>query len=149
MVQTKKPLVIYDVKEEKEYKYKDIAKKDGLVSLLCVPMIVKNKSIGVINLYTNKPHKFTDSEIGILTAIANQAAMVIENTELMVRTKVIQQELESRKLIERAKGIIMKERKIGEDEAYRLLQKYSMDNRKSMREVSEAVILSHEMKNKL
>lgn len=143
---TKKPITIYDVKEEKEYKYKDIAKKEGLVSLLCVPLIVKNKTIGVINLYTHQPHKFTNSEISILLAIANQAAMVIENTELMVKTKIIQEELEARKLLERAKGILMKEQNLSEDEAYRLMQKHSMDSRKSMRQIAEAIILASEMK---
>ena len=145
---TKKPITIYDVKEEKEYKYKDIAKKEGLVSLLCAPLIVKNKAIGVINLYTHKPHKFTNSEIGILLAIANQAAMVIENTELMVKTKIIQEELEARKLLERAKGILMKEQNLSEAEAYRLMQKHSMDSRKSMRQIAEAIILASEMKRK-
>jgi two-component system, response regulator PdtaR len=148
VILNKKPVTIYDVKEEKEYKYKDIAKKEGLVSLLCVPLIVKNKAIGVINLYTQKPHKFTNSEIGILLAIANQAAMVIENTELMVKTKIIQEELESRKLLERAKGILMKEQHLSEDEAYRLMQKHSMDSRKSMRQIAEAIILASEMKRK-
>jgi len=143
-----KPIVIYDVTEEKEYKYKDIAKKEGLASLLCVPLMVKNKAIGVINLYTSKPHKFTSNEINIITSIANQAAMVIENTELMVKTKVIQEELEARKLIERAKGILMKEQHVSEDEAYRMIQKHSMDNRKTMRQVAEAIILASEMKKK-
>ena len=138
----KKPIVIYEVLKEKDYKFKDIAKRDGLVSLLCVPMMVKGKVIGVLNLYTSKPHKFTQNEINILTAVANQAALVIENTELMVRTKVIQEELETRKLVERAKGILMKERGFSEDEAYRLIQRHSMDSRKSMRQVAEAVILS-------
>jgi len=144
----KKPAAIYDVKEEKEYKYKDIAKKEGLASLLCVPLLVKNKAIGVINLYTTKPHKFTKSEISILTAIANQAAMVIENTELIVKTKVIQEELETRKLVERAKGILMKDRNLSEEEAYRLIQKHSMDHRKSMRQMAEAIILTAEMEKK-
>jgi len=143
---TKEPIQIYDVTEEKEYKYKDIARKEGFASLLCVPMIVKNKAIGVINLYTSKPHKFTRTEINTLTAIATQAAMVIENTELIVKTKVIQEELEVRKLVERAKGILMRESSVSEDEAYRLIQKYSMDSRKSMREIAEAIILTKELK---
>jgi Response regulator with putative antiterminator output domain len=143
----KKPQAIYNVAEEKEYKFKDIAKKENLASLLCVPLMVKNKAIGAINLYTPEPHKFTKNEINIVSAIANQAAMVIENTELMVKTKVIQEELESRKLIERAKGILMKQQNISEDEAYRMIQRHSMDNRKSMRQVAEAIILASEMKH--
>lgn len=138
--QEKRAISIYDVTKEKEYKYKDIARKNGLVSLLCVPLMVKGRVIGVINLYTSKLHKFTKNEVNMLTAVANQAAMVIENTELMVRTRVIQEELETRKLVEKAKGILMKDKGLSESEAYRTIQKYSMDSRKSMRQVAEAVI---------
>ena len=136
----KRTISIYNVIQEKEYKYKDIARKNGLVSLLCVPLMVKGRVIGVINLYTSKLHKFTKNEVNMLTAVANQAAMVIENTELMVRTRVIQEELETRKLVEKAKGILMKDKGLSEAEAYRTIQKYSMDSRKSMRQVAEAVI---------
>ena len=148
VVLEKKPVCIYDVTKEKEYKYKDIAKKEGLASLLCVPLVVKSKVIGVINLYTSEPHKFTNNEIHMLTAVANQAAMVIENTQLLVRTKVIQEELETRKLVEKAKGILMRQEAIGEDEAYRTIQKYSMNSRKSMRQVAEAIVTAQAIKEK-
>lgn len=142
----KKPLTVYDVMQEKEYKYKDIAKKEGLASLLCVPLMVKGRVIGVLNLYTSKPHKFTQNDVHMLSAIANQAAMVIENTELIVKSKVIQEELETRKLVERAKGILMKEQRLSEGEAYRMIQKYSMDSRKSMRQVAEAIVMAQAIK---
>lgn len=142
----KKPMQILDVTQEKEYKYKDIAQREGLKSLLCVPLLVKNKAIGVINLYTSQPHKFTKTEINILNTIANQAAMVIENTKLLVETKVIQEELETRKFVEKAKGILMKEQNLNENEAYRMIQKYSMDSRKSMRQIAEAIILAKDLK---
>ncbi len=144
----KKPITVYDVTKEEEYKYKDIAKKEGLASLLCVPLMVRSKAIGVINLYTSKPHIFTKNEIHMLTAVSNQAAMVIENTQLMVKSKIIQEELEARKLIEKAKGILMKEEGCLEDEAYRTIQKYSMNTRKSMRQVAEAIITAEAVKGK-
>lgn len=146
VVKEKKPMVVKDVKQEKEYKYKDIAKKEGLCSLACIPLIVKGKAIGVINCYTSRPHDFTESELNVLTCIANQAAVVIENTELMVKYKVIQEELEARKIIERAKGILMKEGGLSEEEAYHKIRKYAMDQRKTMREVAEAIILATDMK---
>ncbi len=141
-----RPIAIKDVTKEKEYKYKDIAKKEGLCSLLCVPLSVKGKVIGVINCYTSKPHDFSDDEIELLTTIANQAAIAIENTELIVKTKVIQEELEVRKRVERAKGILMRQEGLNEEEAYLKIRKYSMDNRKTMREVAEAIILAADMK---
>jgi len=143
-----KPLAVKDVTKEKEYKYKNIAEKEGLRSLLCVPLTVKGKVIGVINCYTSTPHDFTETEIEVLTSIANQAAVAIENTELMVKSKVIQEELEIRKIVERAKGILMKDEHLTEEEAYLKLRKYSMDHRKTMREVAEAIILSAEIKGK-
>lgn len=141
-----KPIAIKDVTKEKEYRYGDLARKENLCSLLCVPLAVKGKVIGVINCYTATPHDFTQTETNILTSIANQAAVAIENTELMVKSRVIQEELEGRKRIERAKGILMKEDHLTEDEAYRKLKKFSMDNRKTMREIAEAIILTSAMK---
>lgn len=143
-----KPRAVRDVTKEKEYRYQDIAKKEGLCSLLCVPLTVKGKVIGVINCYTSTPHDFTETEIEILTSIANQAAVAIENTELMVKSKVIQEELEARRRIERAKGILIKEKGLTEEEAYLKIRKYSMDHRKTMREVAEAIILAAEIRGK-
>ena len=91
---------------------------------------------------------FTKNEINMLTAVATQAAMVIENTELMVKSKIIEEELEIRKLVEKAKGILMKEQNLSEEEAYRIIQKYSMNSRKSMRQVAEAIILAQTIKEK-
>jgi len=143
-----KPIVVKDVSKEDEYKYKNIAQKEGLCSLLCVPLAVKGKVIGVINCYTSAPHDFSETEIEVLTSIANQAAVAIENTELMVKSRVIQEELEARKIVERAKGILMREENLTEEEAYLQIRKCSMDHRKTMREVAEAIILSTEIKKR-
>lgn len=141
-----KPIAIYDLSKEPEYKYKAIAAKEGLRSLLSVPLAVKGRVIGVLNNYTSYPHKFTKTETDILTTVANQAAIVIENAELMVKTKIVQEELETRKVVERAKGILMREQGLSEEDAFRKIQKQSMDLRKSMREIADAIILMEKMK---
>lgn len=146
VIESNSPTVIHDVLKEPGYKYKDIAEKEGLVSLLCMPLAVKNKVIGVLNCYTSRPHKFTKTEISVLTSVANQAAIAIENTELMVKTKVIQEELETRKAVEKAKGILMRDEGLQEEDAFRKIQKYSMDRRRPMKEVAEAIIMMQEMK---
>ncbi|MEE8300082.1 MAG: GAF and ANTAR domain-containing protein [Desulfatiglandales bacterium] len=141
-----KPLIIADVLKEPRFKEKEMAKKLGLVSMLSVPMHVKeDKVIGVLNCFTTKPHKFSEIELNLTTTVANQAAVAIFNTELMVKTKVIQEELEARKLVERAKDVLIRQRNISGDQAYRWIQKRSMDLRKSMRQVSEAILLSDEL----
>ncbi|OGW75654.1 MAG: histidine kinase [Omnitrophica bacterium RBG_13_46_9] len=144
----KKPIVILDVSRDPRYKEKKLATKEGLVSMLSVPMMVKKRVVGVINCYTTAHYKFTKSDIELLSTVANQAAVAIENTELLVKTKVIQEELDARKSIERAKGILMKTQNLTEEDAYNQIRKYSMDNRRSMKEVSEAIILSEDLKKK-
>ena len=141
-----KPIAVYDLSKELEYKSKAIAEKENLKSLLSVPLAVKGKVIGVLNNYTSYPHKFTKDEINILTTVANQAAIVIENSELMIKTKTIQEELESRKAVERAKGILMRQQGLSEEEAFRKIQRQSMDIRKSMKEIADAIILIDNMR---
>ncbi|RPJ08802.1 MAG: ANTAR domain-containing protein [Deltaproteobacteria bacterium] len=145
VAQQKKPLAILNVLKEPRYKEKELARNEGLVSMLSVPLIVKDKVIGVINCYTSYPHEFTETERTVLTTVANQAAICIENTELMVKTKVIQEELETRKLVERAKGILMNRHSLSEDEAFRRIRKASMDNRKTIRQIAEAILLTEKM----
>jgi len=142
----KKPKIIFDVLKEEQYKEKKLARKEGLISMASIPMMVKDKVIGVLNVYTNKPYEFTKAEITLLSTIANQAAVAIEKTELIVRTKIIQEELDTRKKTERAKGILMEERNINESEAFSLIRKSSMDKRISMKEIAEAIILSYEIR---
>jgi signal transduction protein with GAF and PtsI domain len=146
VAQRRQPMIVPDVLKDPKYKEKPLAKKLGLHSMLSVPMEVKGKVIGVVNSYNAENHKFTRNEINVLKSIANQAAIVMENFRLVVESKVIKEELEARKAIERAKGILMKQGRLNEEEAYNRIRKYSMDKRRSMREVSEAIILSEEMR---
>lgn len=140
------PLIIKDVLKEPRFKEKEMARKLGLVSMVSVPLQVRDeKVIGVLNCFTVEPHEFSETEVNLITAVANQAAVAILNTELVVKTRVIREELETRKLVERAKEILMRQRNMGGNEAYRWLQKRSMDSRKSMREVAEAILLSEEL----
>jgi AmiR/NasT family two-component response regulator len=111
-------------------------------------MMIKDRVIGVINSYTKSEHRFTKEEIDILQTVANQAAVAIENTRLDQEILAAKEALEARKTIEKAKGILMREMSISEDEAYKKIHKKSMDLRKTMREIAEAIILASEMRKK-
>lgn len=142
----KRPLIVENVLDEPRFKEKEMAKKLGLVSMVSVPLQVKDeKVIGVLNCFTASRYKFSETEINLIITVANQAAVAILNTELMVKTKVVQEELETRKLVERAKDVLMNRRNKTGEEAYRWIRKRSMDTRKSMRCVAEAIILSEEL----
>ncbi|MDP2941234.1 MAG: GAF and ANTAR domain-containing protein [Candidatus Omnitrophota bacterium] len=143
-----KIICVPDVKKDKRYLNREIAKKEGLCSLASVPLAVRGKVIGVLNCYTSKRHNFSKPELDLLTALANQTAIAIENAELMVRARSAEEALHTRKLVERAKEILSQEANILPTEAYRLIQKQSMDTRKSMREIAEAIILAKDIRLK-
>ena len=143
-----KTICVLDVKDDSRYLNRDIAKKEKLYSLACVPLAVKGRVIGVLNCYTSKKHVFSKHELDLLTALANQTAVAIENAELDLRARSAEEALTTRKLVERAKEILSQEANILPAEAYRLIQKQSMDSRKSMREVAEAIILTKDIKSK-
>jgi len=86
-----KPITIRDVRKTPGYQYPDIAKKEGLCSLIALPLSVKKEIIGVLNCYTAAPRDFSEEDIGLLTALANQAAISIQNAKLMVQTAVLQE----------------------------------------------------------
>ena len=148
VAKTNKLLCVPDVKKDERYLNPAIAKKEGLGSLACVPMAVKGRVIGVLNCYTSKKHEFSKHELDILTALASQAAIAIENAELDLRARSAEEALTTRKLVERAKEILALEASIAPSEAYRLIQKQSMDSRKSMREIAEAIILAKDIRAK-
>lgn len=143
-----KSICVLDVKEDNRYLNRDVAKKEKLCSLASVPLAVKGRVIGVLNCYTSTKHKFTKNELDILSALANQAALAIENAELDLRARTAEEALTTRKLMDRAKDILSREANILPSQAYRLIQKQSMDSRKSMRDIAEAIILSQDIKDK-
>ena len=146
VVSIKRPLIIKDVIKNKRFKEKEMAKRLDLSSMVGVPLQLNDeKVIGALNCFTTTPHNFTRTDINLLCAVANQAAVAILNTELMVKTQVIQEELETHKLVERAKEILMTRNKLTGSQAHRWIQKKSMDSRIKVSQVAEAIVLSEDL----
>ncbi len=146
VVSTNRPYLITDVQTDDKFKEKEMASSLGLVSMASIPLQGKEgNALGVLNCFTCTPYQFSETDINMLSTVANQAALAIHNTQLIIRTRVIEQELETRKQIERAKEVLIDRRNMSSEEAYRWIQKRSMDTRKSMREIAEALLLSEEL----
>ncbi len=141
----RRPIQSYDITKEERYTYRTLAQRLGLKSLLSIPMMVKTRPIGVINFYTTSPHRFSAEEVRLLEAIASQASLAIERDELTKKADESRRALEERKLVERAKGILMERKRLSEGKAYELLRRASMTSRKSMREVADAIVLSEKI----
>jgi GAF domain-containing protein len=144
-VMEKKPVFVPDVAKDPQYTYPDIARKENLKSLLVIPMMIKDKPIGVLNCYTAEVHPFSEEEIQLLQTVANQAGIAIDHTRAIEKALAAEEALETRKIIERAKGILMRQQGLSEEASFRLIQRQAMDRRKTMKEVAEAVILSEEI----
>jgi signal transduction protein with GAF and PtsI domain len=118
---------------------------DGLRSVAAAPMAVKDRTNGVLCAFASAPRAFGEDELGLIATVARQAALAVENAKLFGETRAMQEALESRKVIERAKGVLMRRRGLTENEAFRLLQKRSMDQRVGMRVIAEAILLSEDL----
>ncbi|MDD3233682.1 MAG: GAF domain-containing protein [Candidatus Omnitrophota bacterium] len=136
-----------DVRKDRRYVNREIARSEAIVSLASVPLAVKGKVIGALNCYTSEEHEFSPAELDILTTVAAQAAAAIENAELDLRARSAEEALQTRKLIERAKEILSQDANMPPSEAFRLIQKQSMDKRKSMKEIAEAIILAKDIRS--
>ncbi|HET9981106.1 MAG TPA: response regulator [Ktedonobacterales bacterium] len=103
-------------------------------------LIERARNAGVVH-YVTKPWRQSDLKPAIEIALSRfQEFRAIES-----KVKDLEQSLETRKYVERAKGVLMDKYKLTEQEAFRRIQKLSMNNRKSMREVAEAILLTEEL----
>jgi len=106
----------------------------------------------VINVHHREAHEHTHDEIGTLVFIGEQLGVAIaksflqeENARLLEQTLEMRRELETRKLVERAKGILQRKRQLTEEEAYLRLREQSRRLRRPMKELAEAIILNEEL----
>jgi uroporphyrinogen-III synthase len=120
--------------------------EDRFEAFLSVPIVSRNKLVGVINLQHRHPHTHTQGEIQLISTIGFFVGAEIERARLEEENSQLSEELESRKVIERGKGILQRDLHLTEEAAYLMLQKQSRQRRISMRRVAEAVILSEEIK---
>lgn len=142
----KKPVAISTgANKDSRFKYFRSLPEDHFEAFLSVPIINKHGVVGVINIQHEEKHIHSQMEINLLSAIGKLVGGAVENALLVEETLTLKETLELRKIIDKAKGILMRKRNLTEDEAYRILQKESMDSRKSLKEVAEAVILADKL----
>jgi len=122
--------------------------EDRFEAFLSVPLLSRDKLVGVINLQRKQPHTYRQKEIRIISTIGFLVGAEIELARLESAYSELSQQLDTRKVMERAKGILQRDLQVSEEEAYLTLQKQSRQRRKSIREVAEAIVLSEEIKER-
>jgi uroporphyrinogen-III synthase len=114
--------------------------EDRYEAFLSVPILCGGQLVGVINLQHRRPHSYTRREIRLLSTIGFFAGAEIEMARLKERSSRLSEELEARKVVERAKGILQRELQVSEEEAYLTLRRQSRQMRKTMKEVAQVII---------
>jgi signal transduction protein with GAF and PtsI domain len=91
VAQTGRPMTVLDVTADARYRHAGVARQEGLCSLLCVPLTVRDRVIGVFNCYTGEAHRFGDEEVALFSTLANQTALAIENARLVTNAAVVRE----------------------------------------------------------
>lgn len=120
--------------------------EDTFEAFLSVPILARGGLVGVINVQHRQPHTYTPWEVQSIATVGFLVGAEIEMARLESERDALSGQLQSRKLIERAKGLLQRDHGISEEEAYRMMQKESRRRRKSMREIAEAVLLGEELR---
>ena len=120
--------------------------EDLYEAFLSVPILCRGRVVGVINLQHRQSHQHTQREIRLITTIGFLVGAELELARIETERAEMQRQLETRKLMERAKGIIQRQLNIDEEGAYLALQKLSRQKRRPIREIAEAIILSEELR---
>ncbi len=93
VLRRKKPMQLEDVQGSGRYQNASLARREGLVSLLSVPLLYGGRAIGTLNLYTGEPHTFSDEEVRVLTTYAELSALALEKARLYERIVSVEEEL--------------------------------------------------------
>jgi len=120
--------------------------EDSYEAFLSIPVSSRGTVVGVINVQHKEPYSFTPREIKIISTLGHLVGAAIERVRLEEEVSELSDKLAARKLVERAKGVLQRELKLSEEDAYTIIQKQARQRRKSMKEISEAILLADEMK---
>jgi len=120
--------------------------EDSFEAFLSVPLMCRGRVMGVINLQHRRPHVYNQRQIQLISTIGFLVGAEIEMARLEEVNSSLAEQLQTRKVVERAKGILQRELNLNEGEAYLALQRQSRQKRRSMKEIAEAIVLSDEVK---
>ena len=120
--------------------------EDAYEAFLSVPVLSRGRVVGVINLHHRNPHTYSRRQIRLISTVGFLVGAEIEMARLEMENSNLAEQLEARKLLERAKGILQRDLGMNEEQAYLALQRQSRQKRKALKEIAQAIVLSDEVK---
>jgi signal transduction protein with GAF and PtsI domain len=120
--------------------------EDSYEAFLSVPLMCRRRVVGVINLQHKQHHVYRRREIRMISTIGFLVGAEIEMARLEEANSTLAEQLQTRKIVERAKGILQRDLGLTEEQAYLALQRQSRQKRKPMKEIAEAIVLSDDVR---
>lgn len=120
--------------------------EDRYEAILSVPLLSRGRTIGVINVQHRQPHQHTADEVRTIATIGFLVGAEVELARLEAANSQLTEQLETRKVLDRAKGILQRDMGLTEEEAYLAIQRQSRQRRRSKKDIAEAIILSEELR---
>ncbi len=112
-------------------------------AFLLVPLVCRGRLVGIINIQNREPRHYGEREIGLISTIGFLVGAEAEMARLEEQNAELAERLRVRTLVERAKGLLQSDLGISEQEAYQKIQRQSQQMRKAMKDIAEAIVLSH------
>lgn len=121
--------------------------EDSYEAFLSVPLMCRGRVVGVINLQHRQHHIYRRRDIRMISTVGFLMGAEIELARLEEANLNLTDQLQTRKVVERAKGILQRDLGLNEEQAYLTLQRQSRQKRKPMKAIAEAIVLSDEVKS--
>ena len=129
--------------------------EDTYEAFASVPLVSGGETVGVVNIHHRDKHAHSAEEVALLSFIGEQMGIAIsksvladQNARLLEEAREAKRQLELRKVVERAKGILQRRHNLTEEEAYLRLRNESRRLRRPMKDLAEAIILAEDLHRK-
>jgi len=132
--------------EDPRFKVFNELPEDTYEAFLSVPVLCRGRVAGVINVQHRKPHIYSRKQIRLISTIGFFVGAEIEMARLETANSQLADQLETRKIVERAKGILQRDLAMSEEQAYLALQRQSRQKRRTLKEIAEAIVLGEEVR---
>jgi len=138
--------VARNASKDPRFQYFNELPEDTYEAFLSVPLLSRGRLVGVINVQHCQPHVHNAEEIRLISTIGFLVGAEIEMARLESENSNLYELLETRKLIERAKGILQRDLGLDEEHAYLALQQQSRRTRQRLKDIAEAIVLTDQVK---
>jgi len=138
-----KQTVVIEKKAYQDPRFKAFAQlpEDTFESFLSVPIVNETGVVGVINVQNKKPHSFDVSQVKTIESLVKIISSAFAKVILERKVSTLENQLEERKVVEKAKGILMRLRNMTEEQAFAFIRGEAMNRRKSMKDIADAILL--------